>query len=280
MVVSLGAEAGRSLGSPAVVVALPLVWRAQEEADVKLEGRVGVVFGAASGIGAACAQALTAEGESVVVADVNEERAGQVIAGIEAAGGTASFVFTDITVEDQVRDAIQTAVDRYGRLDTVVTSAGAPLADWHRAIDMFLKGPYYASLHSVDDLERAGGGTLIHVGSIASIRGSLMAPDVERTGYPSAKHGVLGLSRTLALAYGPKNIRVNVDCPGYIKTELTRSLYEAPDGDAFVTERLNVPLGRWGEPEDIGKVVAFLASDDASFISGQAIVVDGGLTAR
>jgi NAD(P)-dependent dehydrogenase (short-subunit alcohol dehydrogenase family) len=250
---------------------------------VKLEGRVGVVFGAASGIGAACAQALAAEGESVVVADVNEERAAQVIAGIEAAGGTASFTLTDITVEDAVRDAIQAAVDRYGRLDTVVTSAGAPISGenaWHRAIDIFLKGPYYASLHAVGPLERAGGGALIHVGSVASIRGSLMAPDVERTGYPSAKHGVLGLSRTLALAYGPKKIRVNVVCPGYIKSELTRSLYEAPDGDAFVTERLHVPLGRWGEPEDIGKVVAFLATDDASFISGQAIVVDGGLTAR
>jgi NAD(P)-dependent dehydrogenase (short-subunit alcohol dehydrogenase family) len=95
-----------------------------------------------------------------------------------------------------------------------------------------------------------------------------------------SKHGVLGLTRTLALAYGDKNIRVNCVCPGYIKTGLTQKMYESPDSESFIKDRLRVPLGRWGDPADIGKTAAFLASDDAAYISGQAIVVDGGLTAR
>jgi len=251
-------------------------------ATVKLTGRVGIVFGAASGIGRASAEALAAEGETVVLADPNVEAGEAVAAGIVGAGGTAVFVANDITDEAAVEELIRSTEERYGRIDTVVTSAGAPspAGEWHRQIDLFLKGPYYVSRHVMGALERAGGGTLIHVGSVASIRGSISATDVDRTGYPSAKHGLVGLSKSLALNFGSKNIRVNVVCPGYIKTGLTKSLYEGPEGEAYVKEKLNVPLGRWGEPEDIGKVVAFLATDDASFISGQTIVVDGGLTAR
>jgi len=264
---------------------MPEYWRlsdGREGCCRVVNDRVGLVFGGASGIGRASAEALAAAGEAVVIADPNEAGGKETVARVVDAGGSASFVTTDITDEAAVQRAVVTAVEEFGRLDTVVTSAGANAAGedaWHRAIDMFLKGPYYASRHSLPELERSGGGVIIHIGSISSIRGSL-AGEVDKTGYPSAKHGLVGLTKTLALAYGAQNIRVNAVCPGYIRTGLTKHLHEGPDGEAFVKEKLGVPLGRWGEPADIGRVVAFLASDDAAYISGQAIVVDGGMTAR
>ena len=249
---------------------------------MSLQGGVALVFGASSGIGRASAEVLAERGSAVVIADPNEAGGNDVVEGIVAAGGSARFVATDITDESSVQRAVQETVRTFGKLDTLVTSAGASSKGedaWHRAIDIFLKGPYYASRHALPELERNGGGAIVHIGSIASIRGSRMG-GVERTGYPSAKHGLVGLTKTLALGYGEQNIRVNVVCPGYIKTALTRDLYESPDSDRIIKEELRVPLGRWGEPEDIGKVVAFLASSDAAYISGQVIVVDGGMTAR
>jgi NAD(P)-dependent dehydrogenase (short-subunit alcohol dehydrogenase family) len=247
---------------------------------VKLQGRVALVFGGSSGIGRGCADAMADEGAAVMIADPNEAGGKEVVAAIEGRGGKAAYVATDISDEDAVRRAVETTVTEFGKLDTLVTSAGAPIQDWSRGIDVYLKGPYYACRHALPELERNGGGVIINVGSVASIRGSIATGGIDGTAYPMSKHGVLGLTRTLALAYGDKNIRVNCVCPGYIKTGLTKKMYESPDSESFIKERLRVPLGRWGDPADIGKTAAFLASDDASYISGQAIVVDGGLTAR
>jgi NAD(P)-dependent dehydrogenase (short-subunit alcohol dehydrogenase family) len=120
---------------------------------------------------------------------------------------------------------------------------------------------------------------VIHIASIAGIRGSLIG-DVDTTAYPTAKHGVVGLTKSLALHYGPKGVRVNAICPGYVRTQATKQIYEADTDGAYVRDTLRVPLQRWGRPEEIGTVASFLASDDASFISGQVIVADGGMTAR
>jgi NAD(P)-dependent dehydrogenase (short-subunit alcohol dehydrogenase family) len=248
---------------------------------VKLQGRVALVFGGSSGIGRGCTEALAEEGASVVVADPNETGGNEVVEAVRAGGGTATFLSSDVADEASVQRAVAYTVETYGKLDILVNSAGAPTRkDWHRGIDIFLKGPYYACRHALPELERNGGGAIVNIGSIASIRGSANAGDIDGTAYPMAKHGIIGLTKTLALSYGDKNIRVNAICPGFIKTGLTKKLYEAPDADAYVTDTLRVPLGRWGEPEDIGRVAAFLASDDAGYISGQAIVVDGGMTAR
>jgi NAD(P)-dependent dehydrogenase (short-subunit alcohol dehydrogenase family) len=248
---------------------------------VKLQGRVALVFGGSSGIGRGCAEAIAEGGAAVVVADPNEAGGQEVVEGIRAGGGEAAFVFSDISDEASVQQAVAFTVETFGKLDTLVTSAGASTRkDWHRGIDIFLKGPYYACRHALPELERNGGGVIVNIGSIASIRGSMNAGDIDGTAYPMAKHGIIGLTKTLALSYGDKNIRVNAICPGFIKTGLTKKLYEAPDADAYVRDTLRVPLGRWGEPEDIGRVAAFLASDDAGYISGQSIVVDGGMTAR
>jgi NAD(P)-dependent dehydrogenase (short-subunit alcohol dehydrogenase family) len=175
-------------------------------------------------------------------------------------------------------------VKAFGRLDILVNSAGAgrPVTPegWHFAIDLYLKGPYYACRHALPELEKAGGGSIINVGSLSSVTGAPV-DRIEATGYVCAKHGVLGLTRTLALAYAKKNIRVNCICPGYIKTGLTQKLLDADDGgQTLISETLRVPMDRWGEPHEIGKVAAFLASDDASFITGQPIIVDGGFMAR
>ena len=254
---------------------------------MRLTGRTALVIGGSSGIGRACVDALAAAGAAVVVADVNDEGGEQAVADVTAAGGQAAFVHTTIMEEPSVADAVRFAGDTFGGLNVLVTSvAGRPpeelrgTADgWRYMVDMFQTGPYFASRQALPAIVESGNGSIIHVASIAGIRGSVIG-DVDTTAYPTAKHGVLGLTKTLALHYGPQGVRVNAICPGYIKTPATRQLYEADTDGSYVREKLRVPLQRWGEPEEIGKVAAFLASDDASFLSGQAIVVDGGMTAR
>ena len=248
---------------------------------MKLQGRAALVIGAASGLGRACAEALAQDGAQVMVADVNEASGAKVVEGIRAAGGQAAFFRTDATSEENVKAAVDATVKAFGKLDTLVNSAGlAGAAEWHFAIDLYLKGPYYACRHALPEMEKAGGGAIINIASIAGVTGGIQKT-VEQTGYPCGKHGVIGLTRTLALAYAKQNIRVNAVCPGYIKTGMTEAAYDVADGgQSLISETLRVPMDRWGEPHEIGKVVAFLASDDASFITGQPIIVDGGFMAR
>ena len=241
---------------------------------MKLNGRVALVIGGSSGIGRACVDALAAEGAAVVVADVT------------AAGGRAAFFHTTVLEEESVAESVRFAVEAFGGLNILVTSvAGRPPegvtgADaWKHMVDLFQTGTYFASRQALPAIIESGNGSVIHIASIAGIRGSLIG-DVDTTAYPTAKHGVIGLTKTLALHYGPKGVRVNAICPGYIVTQATKHIYEADTDGAYVRDKLRVPLERWGKPGEIGSVAAFLASDDASFISGQAIVVDGGMTAR
>jgi NAD(P)-dependent dehydrogenase (short-subunit alcohol dehydrogenase family) len=214
-----------------------------------------------------------------VVADLNTTEGDAFVSATEHAGGRAAFVEANVADEDAVDAAVRSTVERFEAVDILVNSAGGPTDSWSAGIDLFLKGTYYACRHALPEMERHGGGVIINIGSIASIRGSNLG-GVDQTAYPTAKHAVAGLTKSLALAYGPKGIRVNAICPGYIKTPLTKRFYEAPDADRIIREDLRVPLGRFGEADEIGKVAAFLASDDASYISGQLIVVDGGMTAR
>jgi NAD(P)-dependent dehydrogenase (short-subunit alcohol dehydrogenase family) len=254
---------------------------------MRLIGRTALVLGGSSGIGRACVDALAADGAAVVVADVNDAGGEQAVADATAAGGIAAFVHTTIMEEASVADAVRFAVDTFGGMNILVTSvAGRPPEElrggpdgWKYMVDMFQTGPYYASRQALPVIVESGNGSVIHVASIAGIRGSLIG-DVDTTAYPTAKHGVLGLTKSLALHYGPQGVRVNAICPGYIKTPTTKQIYEADSDGSYVRDTLRVPLERWGRPEEIGTVAAFLASDDASFISGQAIVADGGMTAR
>jgi NAD(P)-dependent dehydrogenase (short-subunit alcohol dehydrogenase family) len=145
---------------------------------------------------------------------------------------------------------------------------------------MYLQGPYDACRLALPEMLRRGKGAIVNIASIAGVTGGI-SRTIEETGYASAKHGVVGLTKTIALAYAKQGIRANALCPGYVRTPMTAMLHESTDGgDALINQRLQVPMGRWGEPEEIGRVAAFLVSDDASFMTGQAIVVDGGFTAR
>jgi NAD(P)-dependent dehydrogenase (short-subunit alcohol dehydrogenase family) len=253
---------------------------------MRLTGRVALVLGGSSGIGRACAAAIAADGASCVVADVDDVGGEQTVTDVTAAGGKAAFVHTSITDEASVADSVRFAVDTFGGLNILVTSvAGRPPAEvhgpdaWKYMVDLFQTGPYYASRQALPAIIESGNGSVIHIASIAGIRGSLIG-DVDTTAYPTAKHGVVGLTKTLALHYGPKGVRVNALCPGYVRTQATKRIYEADTDGSYVRDTLRVPLQRWGRPEEIGTVASFLASDDASFISGQVIVADGGMTAR
>jgi NAD(P)-dependent dehydrogenase (short-subunit alcohol dehydrogenase family) len=220
-----------------------------------------------------------------MVADINEEGAKDVAAGIRAQGGSAAVVMCDITNEDAVRGAVDATAAEFGRLDGLITSPGVggapgPGDRWDRSLEMLLKGPFYACKYALQQMERDGSGAIVNISSLAGVTGSI-ATSIDDTGYPCAKHGVIGLTRTLALAYAQKNIRVNAICPGYIRTALTRPLYDTEDGgQSLITEQLRVPMGRWGEATEIATVAAFLLSDEASYITGQPIIVDGGFMAR
>lgn len=252
----------------------------------RMDDKVALVIGAASGIGLASAEMFAEAGATVMLAD-NDEAAGQVAADdINRRGGTAAFTFVDASAEQSVVAAIAATVAMFGRLQVLVNSAGAgdlhsaPGQAWHDFVDLYLKGPYYACLHSVDEMARAGGGSIVNIASIGGITGSVSS-NVEGSGYGTAKHGLVGLTRTMALAYAKQNIRVNAVCPGYVKTALTSFLYADPETSRrVISEDLRVPMDRWGEPREVGAVVTFLASDAASFITGQPIVVDGGFMAR
>jgi NAD(P)-dependent dehydrogenase (short-subunit alcohol dehydrogenase family) len=251
---------------------------------VKLSGKCALVIGGSAGLGRASAEACGAEGASVMIADINRKAAEAAIAAIRGAGGTASFVHTDGTDDAAVKAAVDATVAEFGGVDILVNSIGglgtADDAGWHRAIDLFLKSSYYACKYAIAEMEKRGGGSIINVASIAGVTGSV-ATDVLTTGYACAKHGVVGLTRTLALAYAKKNIRVNVICPGYFKTDMTAMIHGKEDGGmSHINDVLRIPMGRWGDPREIGAVAAFLASDDASYITGQPIIVDGGFMAR
>ena len=253
---------------------------------VSLNGKVALVIGASSGIGRASAEMCAAAGAQVMLADIDIVKGREVADAITLRGGSAAFTRVDATDEQSVSDAIAATVEKFSRLQVLVNTAGAgnlgsaPGQAWHDFVDLYLKGPYYACLHAVDEIERAGGGSIVNIASIAGVTGSLTA-DVAGTGYASAKHGLIGLTRTMALTYAKRNIRVNAVCPGYVKTGITEFLYQEPQkSHQLISEQLRVPMDRWGEPHEIGSVVAFLASEAASFITGQPIIVDGGLLAR
>jgi meso-butanediol dehydrogenase/(S,S)-butanediol dehydrogenase/diacetyl reductase len=248
-----------------------------------LDGHVVVITGAGSGIGAASARRFAEEGARVVVSDVNDADGEAVVESITAAGGTAVYCRADVREAGQVEHLMARAVEAFGSLHTVFNNAGigtyglVPDLDpamWDQVVGVNLTGVYLGCRAAIPHLRRAGGGSIINTASISGLHGDYgMAP------YNAAKAGVVSLTRTLALDHAREGIRVNAICPGAIDTPLLRQMLTAlPAMEGAYNEA--IPLGRLGRPEEIADLAVFLASPRASYITGAALVIDGGLTAH
>ena len=238
-----------------------------------LKGKVALVTGAGQGIGKAIAVRFAAEGARVLVSDINRQTADAVAAEI---GAAAKADVTDTSSEDQVRAAIEATVAAFGTIDIVVNNAGVGGgADWDRTIAVNLTGVNYGCKHGAEALAARGGGSIVNLSSMLGLI-SVPLPMVEA--YTASKHGVVGLTRHYATNYGRRGVRVNCINPGWIRTGMTDPLSASPEFTAYMNE--HAALGRMGTPEEVANVALFLASDEASFVTGSAYVVDGGWTAR
>ena len=253
---------------------------------MRLEGKVALITGAGSGIGRATAIRFAAEGAKIVASDISETSAVETVAAIREAGGEATAVGGDVVSSDDAKGMVQAAIDAYGRLDVLMNSAGVSgrvegashEEVWDRVMDVNLKGTYLVSWHAVPEMESTGGGSIINIGSIMSLVGYPVGMGGGFNPYNASKGGVLQFTRNLAVDLARKNIRVNCICPGYVETNMTRPLTENPE--SFETLVGRHPIGRLGQPDDIANAALFLASDEAGFVTGAPLIVDGGYTAQ
>jgi NAD(P)-dependent dehydrogenase (short-subunit alcohol dehydrogenase family) len=245
----------------------------------RLQDRVVVVTGAGSGIGLASVRRLAAEGATVVAVDI-DEAAGK--AAVAETGGT--FIPVDVADEDQVRDLFTEVADVFGRIDVAFNNAGISPADddsimttgldtWRRVQEVNLTSVYLCCKYVLPHMQAAGRGSIINTASFVAIMGAATS----QISYTASKGGVLAMSRELGVQFAREGIRVNALCPGPVNTPLLRELFAA-DPDRAARRLVHVPMGRFAEPEEIAAAVAFLASDDSSFITASSFVVDGGIT--
>jgi NAD(P)-dependent dehydrogenase (short-subunit alcohol dehydrogenase family) len=253
--------------------------------DQRLQGKRAIVTGGGSGIGRGAVLKLAAEGASVAILDVNLEAAQRVVLDVLAEGGKAIALGASVTDESAVADAISVAEERFGGLDTIIANAGVMLFDrdtiatelsletWQRCIDINLTGMFLTCKHGLRALQRNGSGSVVITASPTGTYGC--APTF--TAYSTSKAGTLGLMRILAVDYVKKNIRVNAVLPGTTNSPLVAKLMENPGTRAEFLAK--IPMARAADAEEIANVIAFLASDEASYVTGAAWYADGGLTA-
>jgi NAD(P)-dependent dehydrogenase (short-subunit alcohol dehydrogenase family) len=249
-----------------------------------MTGKVALITGASSGIGSATAAAFAARGCKVALAARRENELAQLVKAIEARGGSAKFIKTDVSVAEDVRRMVDQTMSAFGRLDYAVNNAGIegnffpieelPEEEWDRILDINLKGVYLCLKYEAKAMLPAGRGAIVNVGSVNSFRGFPMG-----SAYVASKHALIGLTSSVSAELGPRGIRVNLVCPGLIDTPMHRRLRatigDAPF-DAGVLPRVHVQ--RAGRAEEIASAILFLCSDEASYITGTTLTPDGGFT--
>jgi NAD(P)-dependent dehydrogenase (short-subunit alcohol dehydrogenase family) len=250
----------------------------------KFENQVALITGASGGIGRATALAFAGEGAKVVVADIGVAGGEETVQLIQAAGGEATFVRTDVSKSADVEALLAATIATYGRIDVAFNNAGiegqsALTADcteenWDRVLGINLKGVWLCMKAEIPHMLAQGGGAIVNCASVAGLVGFGGIP-----AYTASKHGIVGLTKTAALDYATTGIRVNAVCPGIIRTAMIER-FTGGSPEALAQMKAQEPVGRLGEPAEIASAVLWLASADASFVTGQAIAVDGGFVAR
>ena len=250
----------------------------------KLQGKVAIITGAASGIGKATAELFAAQGATLVLADWHGEAGAVLTDALQKQGAEAVFVQVDVSKTEDVKRMVRTAVEQYGRVDVIFNNAGiegeqAPTAEateenFDRVIDVNLKGVFLGMKYGIRQMLQNGGGVVVNNASVAGLVGFAGIP-----AYCAAKGGVVQLTKAAAMEYAAQNIRVNCVCPGVIMTPMIER-FTAGNPEAMDALKEMEPIGRLGTPEEIAQAVMFLASDAGSFVTGAAMPVDGGFVAR
>lgn len=249
----------------------------------RFEHKSAIVTGGGSGIGRATALAFAAEGARLIVADLNEAAGEETARLAREQGGEAAYVRTDVSRTADCASMVDAAVGRYGRLDIAFNNAGINLQpckiadvdeqEWARILAVNLTGVYLCMKHEIPAMRRTGGGAIVNTASVGGVIGTAGV-----TAYCATKHGVVGLTKSAALDHIGDGIRINAVCPGGTRTEMLAEWFKDPEVERRAIA--HTPIGRMADPSEIARAVLFLASDEASFMVGQALIADGGLTAQ
>ncbi len=251
---------------------------------MRLQDKVALITGGGSGIGYQTALLFAQEGASIVVVDINDEGGKNTVQEIIDNGGHATYVHADVSKAEDCQNMVQVAEDKYGKLNILFNNAGISHADdddainttedvWDLTMQVNVKGVFLGCKYGIPAIQRAGGGSIINTASFVAVLGAA----TPQLAYTASKGAVLSMTRELAVIHAQENIRVNALCPGPLRTEL---LMKYLNTDEKKRRRLvHVPMGRFGEAEEIAKATLFLASDESSFVTGSTFLVDGGITA-